>query len=136
MNKNIPVRILIGKLGLDGHDRGALVISDYLRNLGYEVIFSGVHKTAAQVTNIALQEDVQAIGISILSGSHIHHLSALVAELKKVNSENIVLFVGGIIPHSDVEELNELGITGIFPSGSSLESIALWLSEKLLQIHD
>jgi len=136
MNKNIPVRILIGKLGLDGHDRGALVISDYLRNLGYEVIFSGVHKTAAQVTNIALQEDAQAIGISILSGSHIHHLSALVAELKKANSENILLFVGGIIPHSDVEELNELGITGIFPSGSSLESIALWLSEKLLQIHD
>jgi len=136
MNENVPVRILIGKLGLDGHDRGALVISDFLRNLGYEVIFSGVHKTAAQVTNIALQEDVQAIGISILSGSHIHHLSALVAELNKVNSGNILLFVGGIIPQSDVKELNELGITGIFPSGSSLESIALWLSQNLLQIHD
>ena len=136
MNELVPVRILIGKLGLDGHDRGALVISDYLRNLGYEVIFSGVHKTAAQVTNIALQEDVQAIGISILSGSHIHHLSGLVAELKKVNSGNILLFVGGIIPQSDVEELNKMGISGIFPSGSSLESIAFWLSENLLQSHD
>ena len=136
MNGNIPVRILIGKLGLDGHDRGALVISDYLRNLGYEVIFSGVHKTAAQITTIALQEDVQAIGISILSGSHIHHLSALMTELKKANSGNILLFVGGIIPQSDVEGLNELGISGIFRSGSSLESIASWLSENLLQIHD
>ena len=133
MNENIPTRILIGKLGLDGHDRGALVISDYLRNLGYEVIFSGVHKSASQLTNIALQEDVQAMGISILSGSHIHHLSALMSELKAVNSENILLFVGGIIPQVDFNELNELGIKGIFPSGSSLESISLWLKENLLQ---
>jgi methylmalonyl-CoA mutase C-terminal domain/subunit len=133
MNEDFPVRILIGKLGLDGHDRGALVISDYLRNSGYEVIFSGVHKSASQVTNIALQEDVQAIGISILSGSHIHHLSALVAELKKSNSESILLFVGGIIPQSDFEELHKLGIKGIFPSGSSLESISLWLRENLLK---
>jgi methylmalonyl-CoA mutase C-terminal domain/subunit len=124
---------LIGKLGLDGHDRGALVISDYLRNLGYEVIFSGVHKSASQLTSIALQEDVQAIGISILSGSHIHHLSALVSELKAVNSENILLFVGGIIPQVDFNELNELGIKGIFPSGSSLDSISLWLKENLSQ---
>ena len=132
MKENIPVRILIGKLGLDGHDRGALVISDYLRNLGYEVIFSGVHKSASQLMNIALQEDVQAIGISILSGSHIHHLSALVEELKKAHSDNIVLFVGGIIPQGDFKELNELGIKGIFPSGSSLASISLWLRENLV----
>ena len=82
--------------------------------------------------NIALQEDVQAIGISILSGSHIHHLSALVEELKKAHSDNIVLFVGGIIPQGDFKELNELGIKGIFPSGSSLASISLWLRENLV----
>lgn len=133
MHKHFPTRILIGKLGLDGHDRGALVISDYLRNHGYEVIFSGVHKTASQLTSIALQEDVQAIGISILSGSHIHHLSTLVSELKAVNSEDILLFVGGIIPRADFDELHELGIKGIFPSGSSLESISLWLKENLSQ---
>ena len=131
MNERITTRILIGKLGLDGHDRGALVISDFLRNLGYEVIFSGVHKTASQIANIAYQEDVQAIGISMLSGSHIHHLSALVAELKNTNSENILLFVGGIIPQRDFTELTKLGINGIFPSGSSLESISSWLNENL-----
>jgi methylmalonyl-CoA mutase C-terminal domain/subunit len=133
MNEYTPTRILIGKLGLDGHDRGGLVISDYLRNLGYEVIFSGVHKSASQLTIIALQEDVQAIGVSILSGSHIHHLSTLVSELKAVNSENIPLFVGGIIPQADFHDLNELGIKGIFPSGSSLESISSWLKENLSQ---
>jgi methylmalonyl-CoA mutase, C-terminal domain len=132
MNQEIPFRILIGKLGLDGHDRGALIVSDYLRNLGYEVIFSGVHKTALQLTNIALQEDVQAIGVSILSGSHLHHLTSLKDELKKSNSEDILLFVGGIIPQSDFDLLNSLGISGIFPPGSSLESISSWLKKNLI----
>jgi methylmalonyl-CoA mutase C-terminal domain/subunit len=131
MIQKIPFRILIGKLGLDGHDRGALVIADYLRNLGYEVIFSGVHKTAFQLTNIALQEDIQAIGISILSGSHVHHLRALKEELKKANSEDILLFVGGIIPQADHKILNGMGISGIFPPGTSLESISSWLEENL-----
>ena len=83
-----------------------------------------------------MQEEVQAIGVSILSGSHIHHLSTLVSELKAVNSDNIILFVGGIIPQADFRELNEMGIKGIFPSGSSLESISLWLKENLSQKND
>ena len=130
-NRRLPSRILISKLGLDGHDRGALVVSRFLRDKGYEVIYSGLHKTPSEIATIALQEDVQAIGISILSGSHLPLIEKLKVELTNRQLESVLLFIGGAIPKVDEDSLRGLGVSGIFPTGSSLESISDWLESQL-----
>jgi len=121
-------RILIAKVGLDGHDRGAKIIINFLKESGYQVIYSGLHNSPQQIADIAFQEDVDAIGVSILSGSHI----PLLKELKKIiemNSPNkILIFAGGTIPYQDMIFLESNGIDKIFPTGSSLEVILNWLS--------
>jgi methylmalonyl-CoA mutase C-terminal domain/subunit len=99
--REIPSRVLISKIGLDGHDRGALIVSRYLKDQGYEVVYSGLHKTPADVASIALQEDVQAIGLSILSGSHLPLIKQLKTELENRNIGSVILFVGGTIPKAD-----------------------------------
>ncbi len=129
MNR-IP-RVLIAKIGLDGHDRGAKIVSRALRNAGFEVIYSGLHQTAQQVIRIAIQEGVDAVGISILSGSHLHHLSDLLSEAKRMDLEHIIYFVGGVIPEEDHPLVLELGISRIFTPGSKLEEITRWLEESL-----
>jgi len=124
-----PLRIMISKIGLDGHDRGALVVSRYLRDQGFEVIYSGLHKTPSEIAAIALQEDVDALGLSILSGSHLPLIRRLKMELEKRQLTTVVIFVGGTIPKEDEETLKELGVQGIFPTGSSLVSIGVWLNK-------
>jgi methylmalonyl-CoA mutase C-terminal domain/subunit len=129
--RDIPSRILISKIGLDGHDRGALIVSRFLKDQGYEVVYSGLHKTPADVASIALQEDVQAIGLSILSGSHLPLIKQLRAELENRNIGSVILFVGGTIPKADESLLRELGVNGIFPTASPLTKIGEWLKDEL-----
>jgi methylmalonyl-CoA mutase C-terminal domain/subunit len=125
------IRILIAKPGLDGHDRGAKVIARALRDAGMEVIYTGLRQTPEQIINAALQEDVDAIGLSILSGAHMH-LFPRILELKSQNNLNDVLvFAGGIIPDPDIPRLKEMGIAEIFPPGSSLDEIVAFLRSHI-----
>ena len=124
-------RILIAKIGLDGHDRGAKIIINVLKDSGYQVIYSGLHNSPQQIANIAFQEDVDAIGVSILSGSHIPLLQKLknIIELKSQGS--ILIFAGGTIPQKDILFLESIGIDRIFPTGSTVQSILEWLKKAL-----
>lgn len=123
-------RILIAKIGLDGHDRGAKIIINFLKESGYQVIYSGLHNTPQQIANIAFQEDVDAIGISILSGAHSPLLQELVKIIQINSEEKILIFAGGTIPPQDVAFLEINGIDKIFPTGSSIESILDWLAQS------
>jgi methylmalonyl-CoA mutase C-terminal domain/subunit len=126
-----PKRILIGKVGLDGHDRGAKFIVRALRDAGYEVIYTGIRRTPEQIVRTAVDEDVDAIGLSLLSGAH-KELFARVAELLKAeNAESIVLFAGGIIPEPDIPYLNSLGFRRVFTPGSSLSAILSAVEQEL-----
>ncbi len=117
------IRVLVAKPGLDGHDRGAKVIARALRDAGMEVIYTGLRQTPEQIVNAALQEDVDAIGLSILSGAHMH-LFPRILELKAANKlDDVLVFAGGIIPDHDIPKLKEIGIAEIFPPGSSLDEI-------------
>jgi methylmalonyl-CoA mutase C-terminal domain/subunit len=129
MNK-IP-RVLIAKIGLDGHDRGAKVVAQTLRDSGFEVIYTGLHQSASQIISTAIQEDVDAIGVSILSGAHKDHFKKLMDEIHKNGIGNLLVFGGGVIPNSDLEYLFSLGVTRIFTSGSALSDIVTWLNESL-----
>jgi methylmalonyl-CoA mutase C-terminal domain/subunit len=122
-------RILIGKPGLDGHDRGAKVIARALRDSGMEVIYTGLRQTPDMVVNAALQEDVDAIGLSILSGAHMTLLPRILALLKENDMGDVPLFVGGIIPEEDALALKALGVTAVFGPGSSLEDITRFIWE-------
>ena len=127
----MPRRILIAKPGLDGHDRGAKVIARALRDAGNEVIYSGLHQTPAQIAETAVQEDVDAIGLSSLSGAHRTLFPQVVAELAKRESSDIVVFGGGVIPDADVPALAEAGIAVIFTPGASLDEITEWVAENI-----
>lgn len=124
----VPQRILIAKLGLDGHDRGAKVILSFLKEAGYQVIYSGLHKSPLQIAHIAFQEDVDAIGISILSGSHIPLFLELVSLIKADGNRDKLIFGGGTIPKDDALFLENNGVDKIFPTGSSLVAITDWLN--------
>jgi len=117
-------RILIGKPGLDGHDRGAKVIARALRDSGMEVIYTGLRQTPEMVVSAAMQEDVDAIGLSILSGAHMTLLPRVMTLLRNNEMEEVPVFVGGIIPEDDAVALKELGVVAIFGPGSSLEDIS------------
>jgi methylmalonyl-CoA mutase C-terminal domain/subunit len=122
-------RILIGKPGLDGHDRGAKVIARALRDSGMEVIYTGLRQTPEMVVNAALQEDVDAIGLSILSGAHMTLLPRILALLEENEMGDVPLFVGGIIPEDDALALKAIGVTAVFGPGSSLEDITRFIWE-------
>lgn len=128
-------RILIAKIGLDGHDRGAKIILSFLKEAGYQVLYSGLHKTAEQIVEIAIQEDVDAIGISILSGSHNDLILELFEELKLKSFGETLIFAGGTIPHCDISALKDLGVDEIFPSGADTSLFLAWLDQKLSIIH-
>ncbi|MCK4343138.1 MAG: cobalamin B12-binding domain-containing protein [Phycisphaerae bacterium] len=131
MNASKPKRILIGKVGLDGHDRGAKFIVRALRNAGYEVIYTGIRRTPEQIVRTAVDEDVDAIGLSLLSGAH-NELFARVAELlKEENAATIVLFAGGIIPEQDIPHLKSLGFRRVFTPGTPLSEILSALAAEL-----
>ena len=128
---NTRKRVLIAKLGLDGHDKGAKIIIKFLKDSGYEVMYSGLHRSPKQVANIAIQEDVDAIGVSILSGSHLELIAELFDELKSMYSTTKVIFVGGTIPRTDITRLIEMGVSAVFPTNSNIIEILKWLETQL-----
>lgn len=123
-----PQRILLGKIGLDGHDRGALIVAEYLRTSGFEIVYTGLHKTAAELIKIAVQEDTNIVGISILSGSHTVLIEQVFVEARKQGLNDLILFLGGVIPESDHSTLFDLGVVRIFSPGGDLEEITAWLT--------
>jgi methylmalonyl-CoA mutase C-terminal domain/subunit len=125
------VRILMAKPGLDGHDRGIKIVSRALRDAGFEVIYTGLHQSPEDVVNIALQEDVDAIGMSVLSGAHNYLFSRVLELLKEKNATEIVVFGGGIIPEDDVKYLKSIGVKELFLPGTSLETIINWAKENI-----
>ncbi|RAJ34352.1 cobalamin B12-binding domain-containing protein [Pedobacter cryoconitis] len=120
---NRPIRILVAKVGLDGHDRGAKVIATSLRDAGMEVIYTGLRQTPEMVVNTALQEDVDAIGVSILSGAHMTVFPKIVEFMKQKKLTNVLLTGGGIIPESDMEKLKEIGVGELFAPGTTMVTI-------------
>jgi len=124
------IKILIAKPGLDGHDRGAKVIAQALKDAGMEVIYSGLHKTIDQIINIAIQEDVDFIGLSIMTGAHIPITEKLMKKLKEKGIEDKKVFVGGVIPSKDIPKLKELGVEGVFPGGTPLQETIDYIKNK------
>jgi methylmalonyl-CoA mutase C-terminal domain/subunit len=129
----MPRRILIAKPGLDGHDRGAKVIARALRDAGFEVIYSGLHQTPAQIAETAMQEDVDAIGLSSLSGAHQTLFPQVVAELAARGVDDMVVFGGGVIPEADIPALSDAGIRAVFTPGAPLDEIAAWVEANVPQ---
>jgi methylmalonyl-CoA mutase C-terminal domain/subunit len=125
------VRILVAKPGLDGHDRGAKVVARALRDAGFEVIYTGLHQTPEMIANAAVQEDVDGVGLSIMSGAHNTLFPAVVQALHAKGATDVIVFGGGIIPESDMERLKAAGIQGVFTPGTALESIIGWVRENV-----
>ena len=127
----MPTRVLIAKPGLDGHDRGAKVVARALRDAGCEVIYSGLHQTPEQIARTAVDEDVDGVGLSTLSGAHLTLFPRVVEALAEHDAADIVVFGGGIIPDEDFEPLREAGIVKVFTPGTPLEEIEDWVAEHL-----
>jgi methylmalonyl-CoA mutase C-terminal domain/subunit len=125
------IRVLIGKPGLDGHDRGAKVVARALRDAGMEVIYTGLRQTPEMIVEAALQEDVDVIGLSILSGAHLPLTQRVMALLKEEEMMDVPLFLGGIIPDEDIVQLKALGVTAVFGPGSSIADIAAFVKESV-----
>ena len=128
---NRPVRILIAKVGLDGHDRGARVIASFLRDAGMEVIYTGLRQTPEMVINAAIQEDVDAIGISILSGAHMTVFPKIIKLIKEKEIENVLITGGGIIPDEDMKKLNAMGVGKLFPPGTDTSEIVTYIKNEV-----
>lgn len=124
------IRVLVAKPGLDGHDRGAKVVSRALRDAGFEVIYTGLHQSAKQIVETAIQEDVDHIGLSILSGAHMTLVPKVVNLLKENKAEDISLSIGGIIPDEDKEALNKIGVDGVFGPGTDTKDIVEFIRKK------
>lgn len=127
----MPRRILIAKPGLDGHDRGAKVIARALRDAGHEVIYTGLHQTPAQIVEAALQEDVDAIGLSSLSRAHMSLFPKVVDLLAERDASEIVVFGGGVIPDADIAALKQAGLQGVFTPGTPLGEITRWVEDNV-----
>lgn len=125
------IRVLLAKPGLDGHDRGIKVIAAAFRDAGFEVIYTGLRQTPAMIVDAAVQEDVDAIGVSILSGAHMTLFPAILDEMKKKGAEDIILFGGGIIPDDDKEELEKLGVSKVFTPGAPTEQAIAFLKKEI-----
>jgi methylmalonyl-CoA mutase C-terminal domain/subunit len=131
-----PLRILVAKVGLDGHDRGAKVIATALRDAGMEVIYTGLRQTPEMVVNAALQEDVDAIGISILSGAHMTIFPKVIALMKEKKMDDVLLTGGGIIPKEDMEKLNKMGVGKLFAPGTTTSYIAGYIKNWVAENRD
>ena len=129
----MPIRILIAKPGLDGHDRGAKVVARALRDAGCEVIYSGLHQTAEQIVETAIQEDVDGVGLSVLSGAHMTLFPRVVELLRGRDADDIVVFGGGIIPDEDIAKLSEAGLEMIFTPGTPLTEITDWVEQRFTE---
>jgi len=126
---NRPVRVLVAKVGLDGHDRGAKIIATALRDAGMEVIYTGLRQTPEMVVNTALQEDVDAIGISILSGAHMTVFPKIIGLMKEKEMDDVLITGGGIIPEDDMKELNAIGVGKLFSPGANTKEIADYIKD-------
>ncbi|MFD7735332.1 cobalamin B12-binding domain-containing protein [Kitasatospora phosalacinea] len=126
-----PIRVVVAKPGLDGHDRGAKVIARALRDAGMEVIYTGLHQTPEQIVDTAIQEDADGIGLSILSGAHMTLCAKVITLLKERDAEDIKVFCGGIIPDADITELKALGVADIFTPGTSTQEVVSWVQSNL-----
>ena len=124
-------RILIAKPGLDGHDRGAKIVARALRDAGFEVIYSGLHQTPEQIVETALQEDVDGVGLSSLSGAHMALFPRVIEGLNKAGASEIIVFGGGIIPNNEAAELKAQGMRAVFTPGTTTQSIVQWLNSEL-----
>ncbi len=131
MTTERKIRILIGKAGLDGHDRGAKIVARTLRDAGHEVIYTGLHQTPEMIVETALQEDVDIIGISILSGAHNYIFPAIIKLLKEKELDNIAVFGGGIIPKDDIPSLKKAGVKAIFEPGTPTYEIVDWVKNNV-----
>jgi methylmalonyl-CoA mutase C-terminal domain/subunit len=125
------IRVIIAKPGLDGHDRGAKVVARALRDAGVEVIYTGLHQTAEQIVAAAIQEDADAVGLSILSGAHMTQFKRVLDLLRKRDATDIVVFGGGIIPDADIDELEAMGVAKIFTPGAPTQEIVDWVRANL-----
>ena len=128
-----PIRVVVAKPGLDGHDRGAKVIARALRDAGMEVIYTGLHQTPEQVVDTAIQEDADAIGLSILSGAHMTLFAKVLELLHERDAEDIKVFGGGIIPEADIPPLKELGVAAIFTPGTPTSDVVNWVNSNIHQ---
>jgi methylmalonyl-CoA mutase C-terminal domain/subunit len=126
-----PIRIVIAKPGLDGHDRGAKVIARALRDAGFEIIYTGLHQTPEQIVQTAIQEDADAIGMSILSGAHLTLFPAVIELLAAKGASDIVVFGGGVIPTDDVTELHSSGVAHVFTPGTPISDVVEWVSANV-----
>jgi len=122
-----PIRVVVAKPGLDGHDRGAKVVARALRDAGIEVVYTGLHQTPEQIVETAIQEDADVIGLSVLSGAHLTLFAAVIDQLRARDAADIVVFGGGIIPEGDIPELERLGVAKIFTPGATTQSIVDWV---------
>jgi methylmalonyl-CoA mutase C-terminal domain/subunit len=125
------LRLLIGKVGLDGHDRGAKIIARALRDAGHEIVYTGLHRTPEQVVETAVQEDVDAVGLSILSGAHLTLIPKVIELLRKRQAGDIVVFGGGIIPEEDIVALRKAGVAEVFRPGTSTEDVIRWVDQNV-----
>ena len=125
------LRILVAKAGLDGHDRGAKIIARALRDAGFEVIYTGLHQTPEMIAEAAVQEDVDAVGLSILSGAHLTLFPAVLNALKERGADDVAVFGGGIIPQDDISLLKQAGVKEVFTPGVSTQAIAEWIRENI-----
>ena len=131
MNEERKIRILVAKPGLDGHDRGARIIARVFRDAGFEVVYTGCHQTPEQIVSTALQEDVDLIGLSILSGAHMYSFPKVVELLKNNQAEDITVVGGGIFPLNDIPKLKEMGIKEIFEPGAKIDDIINWVKKNV-----
>ena len=129
MNRR-PIKILVAKPGLDGHDRGAKVVAHALKEAGMEVIYTGLHKTVDQIIRIAVEEDVDVIGLSIMSGAHIPITERLMKKAREEGIGDTMVVVGGVIPNRDIPKLKELGVNGVFPGGTPFSEITGYITEN------
>ncbi len=127
------IRVLIAKPGLDGHDRGAKIVARALSDAGMEVIYTGLHQTPEQIVATAIQEDVDGVGLSILSGAHMAHIRSVLRLLKKHKAEDICVFAGGIIPEKDVSKLKGMGVSGVFTPGAATSDIIEFIQKAINQ---
>src|SRR6187455_2930286 len=133
---NRPVRVLVAKVGLDGHDRGAKVIATALRDAGMEVIYTGLRQTPEMVVNTAMQEDVDVIGVSILSGAHMTVFPKIIKLIKEKGMNDVLITGGGIIPEGDMKKLNDLGVGKLFPPGTDTSVVVDYIKEEVKNKRD
>ncbi|HEY8371659.1 MAG TPA: cobalamin B12-binding domain-containing protein [Pseudonocardiaceae bacterium] len=127
------IRVVVAKPGLDGHDRGAKVVARALRDAGMEVIYTGLHQTPEQIVETALQEDADAVGLSVLSGAHMTLFARVVELLQERGAEDVVVFGGGIIPDEDIPQLEEMGVAKVFTPGTPTQEIVDWVRDHIGQ---